>query len=143
MQGVKGVVAGYTGGKQLCPTYRDVLDHTEALFIEFNPRRVSYLEILEMWKQNDYPWEPDTLRHRSAIFATNEHQEREALQFVVQLQQTKPNCYLYVDIERPRWFFQAEEQQQDYVSKQRLAAKKQLIAWANNEAPTGLFTIPE
>ena len=143
VEGVKRVIAGYTGGKQPCPTYRDVLDHTEALFIEFNPRRVSYMEILRTWRDNDYPWEKDALRYRSAIFTTTDNQAQEALHFALELQQTKPNCFLYVDIEKARRFYQAEEPQQDYISKQRVAARKQLIAWANDESPTGLFTILE
>jgi len=40
------VVTGYSGGKELDPTYRTMKDHTESVLIEFNPDIVSYEEIL-------------------------------------------------------------------------------------------------
>ena len=138
------MIAGYTGGKESSPCYERICDHTEALFIEYNPKRISYYDILEHWRCNDYPWEPDTLRHRSALFPVSEEQRKTAYKYLFELQRTKPNCRLYVHVgQQATRFYQAEEEQQDYVSKQRVAAKKQLIAWANNEAPTGLFTIME
>jgi peptide methionine sulfoxide reductase MsrA len=144
MHGVKRVVAGYTGGQGNYPTYKNICDHLEALFIEYNPKKVSFKQILQMWRDNDYPWEPESAcRHRSAIFPTTQNQIKESVKFVVGLSQTRPNCPLYIDIQPFQRFYQAEDCQQDYVKKQVIAATQQLLAFANNEVPTGLFTIPE
>jgi peptide methionine sulfoxide reductase MsrA len=83
MPGVSRVVAGYTGGTDPCPSFQNPQDHSEALMIEYNPHYVSYLELLQMWRDNDDPWEPeDLLRHRSAIFATCASQAQTARVFL-------------------------------------------------------------
>jgi peptide methionine sulfoxide reductase MsrA len=144
MQGVKRVVAGYTGGEGNYPTYKNIYDHAEALFIEYNPKKVSFQQILQMWRDNDYPWEPESsFRHRSAIFPTTQNQIKESVKFVIELSQTRPHSPLYIDVRPFQRFYQAEDYQQDYVQKQVIAAKQQLLAFANDEVPTGLFTIPE
>jgi hypothetical protein len=37
---------GYSGGKELDPTYRSIKDHTESVLIEFNPNVISYENLL-------------------------------------------------------------------------------------------------
>ena len=156
MDGVKRVVVGYTGGKHRYPNFQNKQDHTQALFIEYNPKKVSYTQILEMWNQNDDPWtspyeeegnegnfDQMTLSCRSALFVLNEYQQSKALEFVLQLSQTRPHSKLFVDIEQAQDFYQAEEYQQQYVAKQCKAAREQFLKWANDEAPTGLFPILE
>ena len=143
MKGVVRVVVGYTGGDAPDPDYFDIKDHTEALFIEFNPKLVSYLEILQLWHNNDYPWEPEILRERSAVFYVTDSQHDEALSFLRKLSSSRPNCYLYVDLEPIKKFYQAEAYQQNYVAKQCRAAREKMIQWANNEAQSGLYTILE
>ena len=56
MEGVKRVIAGYTGGLEPFPSYRNIQDHALALFVEFNPHKVSLQSILKMWNDNDDPW---------------------------------------------------------------------------------------
>jgi methionine-S-sulfoxide reductase len=143
MEGVKRVVVGYTGGSRLSPTSRNLQDHTQALFIEYNPKRVSYLQLLQMWSDNDYPWEPETLANRSALFFTNETQHELAHEFVLQLAQGRPNAQLFVSVEPASIFYQAEEYQQNYTVKQGKLAKEHMIRWVNNEIPSGLFPIVE
>jgi peptide methionine sulfoxide reductase MsrA len=143
MEGVKRVVVGYTGGQQISPTFRHLQDHTQALWIEYNPKKVSYKQLLAMWKDNDYPWEPETLANRSALFVTNETQRQEAYQFVTALAQSRPNCCIYVDIEDATTFYKAEEEQQDFVAKQAKLAREQYLLWANDAAPSGLYMIAE
>jgi peptide-methionine (S)-S-oxide reductase len=45
---------GYTGGTAAQPTYRNIGDHSEAIRIEFDPHKVSYTELLEVfWASHD------------------------------------------------------------------------------------------
>lgn len=143
--GVSRVIVGYTGGKHPNPTSRDLQDHTQALFIEYNPKKITYLQILSAWRDNDYPWEePETNDCRSVIFFTNrEKQESITLQFLARLARTRPTSTLHVDIEDATTFYQAEEYQQNYLSKQHDAAEEQWRAWKKNKARSGLFPIPE
>ena len=58
VEGVTSVTSGYTGGTTKNPTYKDVCGgrtgHAEAVQVEFDPARVSYLELLAVfWKSHD------------------------------------------------------------------------------------------
>lgn len=88
LKGVKKVVSGYSGGFVDKPTYRQVCEgntgHAEVIQISFDPKEVSFSEILEVfWKTHD----PTTLnrqgndvgpQYRSAIFYHSEKQKSEA-----------------------------------------------------------------
>ena len=174
MYGVKRVIVGYTAGggsssattsMTATPTYTNMLDYTQALFIEYNPKKVSYRQLLEMWYENDYPWEPETNHNqRSGIYIMNESQGGQAMGFLQELrtqqqqrrkqqqqhqmtgqkkleQQKQP--MLYVDLEYATTFYQAEEYHQDYVYKHIEAAKRQRFLWLNNQVPSGLYPIIE
>ena len=144
MNGVKRVIAGYTGGLSPEPSANYMKDHTQALLIEYNPRKVSYQDILEMWLDNDYPWEPEEdLAYRSALFVMNQDQQTKAMEFLSRLHRSRPNCHLYVDIEPAGRFYRAEETQQDYLKKQIQAAREQFLLWANDSASSGLHSITE
>lgn len=41
------VVVGYTGGNQKNPTYKNIMDATEAFLVEFDPSVLSYEKILD------------------------------------------------------------------------------------------------
>jgi peptide methionine sulfoxide reductase msrA/msrB len=62
LPGVEKIVSGYTGGHQESPTYEQVCSkktgHCEAVQITFDPEKVSYEELLEIyWRQID-PTDP-------------------------------------------------------------------------------------
>lgn len=89
---VPGVVAtavGYTGGTFENPTYEDVsthtTGHTEAVLVEFDPKQVSYRQLLDFfWRTHD-PTSGDRQgpdvgsNYRSAIFTFGPEQLKEAL----------------------------------------------------------------
>ena len=155
MEGVKRVIAGYSGGLEPFPNYRNIQDHVLALFVEFNPNKVSLNSILEMWYDNDDPWRDEESLldeedngdifnyERSAIYTTSPEQYEQVYQFLTKLAKTRPNEYLHVDIDRATNFYQAEEYHQDYIVKQVRAAKAHVEAYRNGEIKSGLFTIYE
>jgi peptide methionine sulfoxide reductase msrA/msrB len=56
--GVQAVISGYTGGHQENPTYKEVCTgrtgHTEAIQVHFDPNRIRYEDVLEVfWRQID------------------------------------------------------------------------------------------
>lgn len=54
VKGVKEAVSGYTGGMIQNPTYRDHGQHVEAVRITFDPKIVSYKELLDVfWRSVD------------------------------------------------------------------------------------------
>jgi len=88
LKGVRSAISGYSGGQTKNPTYEDVCagatGHAEVIQVVFDPREISYPELLEVfWKTHD----PTTLnrqgadvgtQYRSAIFYHNDEQQRQA-----------------------------------------------------------------
>ncbi|RMF88323.1 MAG: peptide-methionine (S)-S-oxide reductase [Nitrospirae bacterium] len=86
--GVISVVSGYTGGHTKDPTYEEVCTgttgHYEAIQVTFDPERVSYERLLEIfWRQID-PTDPGGQfvdrgsQYRTAIFVHDERQRAAA-----------------------------------------------------------------
>src|SRR5688572_8533881 len=85
MDGVIGTAVGYMGGQRDNPSYEDVCTdrtgHAEVVQVEFDPARIGYEQLLDLfWQMHD----PTTLnrqgpdvgtQYRSAIFFHNPEQE--------------------------------------------------------------------
>ena len=147
MDGVKRVVAGYTGGDYSAPSIDDTEDHKHAIFVEYNPQKVSYKELLEMWRNNDdpYVYEP-TVAYQSGIFTLNERQEQEALEFLRTLQEEdyrRTKLFVTVEPATSYTFYQAEERYQNYLGKQIISARERYIAWANDQIPSCMYPLIE
>jgi peptide methionine sulfoxide reductase msrA/msrB len=95
--GVMDAESGYQGGTLANPTYEQVSSHTtghaETVKVTFDPARVSYAQLLKVFFDNH---DPSTLNrqgpdvgsnYRSAIFASNDAQLREAKAYVAKLAQ--------------------------------------------------------
>jgi peptide-methionine (S)-S-oxide reductase len=128
---VPGVIStrvGYTGGKLAHPTYKDVCtDHTghaEAVEVTYDPARVTYENLLEVFWENHNPTTlnrqgPDVgTQYRSAIFYHNPEQEAEARASRDGLQQSgafrRP---IVTEIVPAGEFWQAEDYHQQYLEK--------------------------
>ncbi len=89
---VPGVVAtavGYTGGKEQAPDYETVsahlTGHAESVLLEFDPRKVTYAELLRVFWETHDPTSGDRQgpdsghQYRSAIFTFGPEQQAAAL----------------------------------------------------------------
>lgn len=70
---------GYSGGTKKNPTYHDLGDHSETLQIDFDPARVSFDRLLEVfWKSHDPASRSGSRQYRAALFFHGEGQKRSA-----------------------------------------------------------------
>ncbi|EGC34907.1 hypothetical protein DICPUDRAFT_47974 [Dictyostelium purpureum] len=128
-QRVKGVVktrVGYCNGQVENPTYRDVCSgktgHAEAVDLEFDPKEVSYKELLQLfWGKHD----PTTLnrqgndhgsQYRSGIYYHSEEQKKEATESKEE-EQKKYKVPIVTEILPAGHFYPAEEYHQRYLEK--------------------------
>ncbi len=128
---VPGVVetrVGYTGGTKMNPTYEDTTTgttgHAESVEIQFDPGKVSYEKLLDLFfKMHD----PTTLnsqgndtgtQYRSAIFYHGAEQKKEAEQFLAKVKNSKAwKDPVVTEIKEAGPFYKAEEKHQKYLVK--------------------------
>ena len=133
VSGVSSATVGYTGGTAKDPSYKDVCTgrtgHAEAVEVEFEPKEVSYRELLAVFFQNHNPTTlnsqgPDFgTQYRSAIFFHDADQEAEAREAVAALEASHVfNSPIVTQIVPASDFYRAEEYHQRYFEKQGIRA---------------------
>jgi peptide-methionine (S)-S-oxide reductase len=126
---VRGVVAtavGYTGGHTDLPTYEAVSSHTtghaETVLVEFDPKVVSYAELLHVFWESHDPTTKDRQgpdvgsNYRSAIFTFSPEQERAARASELE-EQKRHRRPITTEIRAVGRFYKAEEYHQQYDEK--------------------------
>lgn len=105
---------GYTGGTLKDPTYEHLGDHTESLQIDFDPRRISYVELLKLfWEDHDPSEQPYNVQYMSAVFYASTTQWAQALETGKQHMAGK-TVTLRTPIRPLATFYRAEDYHQKY-----------------------------
>jgi peptide-methionine (S)-S-oxide reductase len=130
LDGVVDVASGYSGGHTKGPSYGDVCSgttgHAEVVEVEYDPSKVSYEQLLEVFWGNHDPTQlnrqgPDVgTQYRSAIFFNTPEQGDAAHASKKKTQEwfKKP---IVTEIKPASEFYRAEEYHQRYFEKNRLA----------------------
>ena len=114
---------GYSGGRTQSPTYRSIGDHSEALQIDYDPSRISYRELLDIfWKSHAPGIRSWSLQYRAVIFYHNEEQKRLALASKEE-EAAKRKETIYTEVLPFTGFTLAE----DYHQKYRLQQESDLL----------------
>ena len=128
VDGVEDVISGYTGGTIVNPTYQEVCanntGHAEAVQLTFNPGKISYREILQIFFSVH---DPTTLnqqgedvgtQYRSAIFYHNDRQRAVAEALIRKLNEAhlweKPIVTQVAPLDK---FYPAEDYHRQYFSR--------------------------
>ncbi|MFT3981278.1 MAG: peptide-methionine (S)-S-oxide reductase MsrA [Ferruginibacter sp.] len=128
VDGVISVESGYSGGETENPTYKEVCTgttgHAECLNIVYDPSKVSYDELLEIfWQTHD----PTTLnrqgadvgtQYRSVIFYHNDEQKQVAEEYIKKLDKSGAfNGPIVTTLEPFTRFYKAENYHQNYYNE--------------------------
>jgi peptide-methionine (S)-S-oxide reductase len=106
---------GYAGGKKHNPTYHSLGDHTETLQVEYDPTRVSYEELLEIfWDSHNPTRRSWSKQYMAAIFYHNDAQKAAALASKAG-QAVKRNSQILTDVLPATTFYLAEDYHQKYM----------------------------
>jgi peptide-methionine (S)-S-oxide reductase len=134
LDGVISTTVGYCGGTEENPTYKQVsagrTGHAEAVEIVYDPSRVSYTDLLNVFWMNIDPTQKngqfaDTgAQYRTAIFYHNKEQKRLAEASKKELKNTgRFSKMIVTEIVPATPFYRAEEYHQDYYKKNPLRYK--------------------
>ena len=151
--GIEKVESGYTGGHVANPTYEQVCSgttgHTEAVKITFDPDKISYKDLVEIyWHQTDPTdasgqFQDRGDNYRPVIFVKNDEQRKIAEKSKKALQESGRfgDAKIVTTIEDAQPFYPAEDYHQGFYKKdpQRFAleeagGRQQFIEkyWKNN-----------
>ncbi len=130
LDGVTKVVSGYIGGRTLNPTYQEIsggmTGHAEAIEITFDPKKITYGELLEIFFATH---DPTTLnrqgadsgtQYRSEVFYHNEAQKQLATDYIALM--TSENTFgkpIVTQISPATAFYVAEDYHQNYYNQNK------------------------
>lgn len=131
VEGVEEAVSGYTGGDLKNPSYEQVssgsTEHTEAVQVYYDPKKISYEELLNVFWRTMDPTDPDGQfvdrgkQYRPGIFYHDETQKKLAMASREALSNSgrfdKP---IATEITRLKTFYKAEDYHQDYYKNNKL-----------------------
>ena len=128
-KGVRDVVSGYSGGKDVNPTYERVgsgqTGHAESVQVVYDPSQVTYATLLRVFFSVAHDATelnrqgPDVgTEYRSAIFYRSDAQKREAEEYIRQLTDAKyyPDP-IVTEVAPFKAFYPAEEYHQNFMAR--------------------------
>ena len=128
LPGVIATLSGYIGGTVKNPTYEQVSSgrtgHTEVVQVEYDPAKVTYEKLLEVFWANIDPTVKNAQfcdhgsQYRTGVFYHNDEQRKLADASKSALQKSKPfKADIVTEITQAGQFYVAEEYHQDYYKK--------------------------
>jgi peptide-methionine (S)-S-oxide reductase len=133
LEGVVSTTSGYIGGQKKNPTYQEVsaggTGHAEAVQVVYDPQKVSYQKLLEVFWRNIDPFDAGGQfcdkgsQYRTGIFYHDEKQKQLAEASKKALERGKFNRPIVTEIVPASEFYRAEEYHQDYYQKNPLRYK--------------------
>src|SRR4051794_19117905 len=132
IDGVSSTRVGYTGGELKNPTYKDVCSdrtgHAEAVEVDYDPAKVKYNDLLQVFWENHDPTTLDRQgpdfgsQYRSAIFYHSPEQEKTARSSMKEVEDShvfkRP---IVTEIVEAGTFYAAEDYHQQYFAKKGMA----------------------
>jgi peptide-methionine (S)-S-oxide reductase len=126
VKGVLDTTAGYSGGSAATATYdqvgRENTGHAESVKVVYDPSKITYGRLLQIFFSVHDPTQlnrqgPDVgTSYRSAIFYSNEEQQKIAVAYVAQLDAAKVfHKPIVTQVTPLKGFYDAEAYHQDYA----------------------------
>ena len=132
LEGVISTTSGYIGGTKKNPTYEEVVSgntgHAEAVQVTYDPKKVSYERLLEVFWRNIDPLTANAQfcdsgsQYRAAIFYHDDTQKQRA-EASKKLLQNRFKQPIVTEIVRAVEFYPAEDYHQDYYKKNPIRYK--------------------
>ena len=131
VEGVVDAAVGYEGGHTVNPTYKDVCTdatgHAEVIEVEFDPSKVSYEALLEIFWTSHDPTQvnrqgPDFgTQYRTVIFYHTPEQQQAAIRSKEALEKSgRFSRPIATQIVPAQTFYRAEDYHQQYLAKRGL-----------------------
>lgn len=126
LNGVRKVISGYVGGREILPTYKDVksgnTQYREAILIEYDTNKVKYSTLLDIYFSGIDPFDSDGQyidrgKNYTCGIYTNVELEKQEVNARIKLLEEKFHQKVYVELCEDKIFYPAEEEHQEYALK--------------------------
>lgn len=125
---------GYAGGTRVNPTYHHLGDHTETLQIDYDPERISYEKLLELfWSEHDPTSRAWSTQYKAVVFYHNDNQKRLAEEYRDRLA-AKLNGRVHTEVIAFSRFYPAEAYHQKYYLRQNRRLLQELQRYYPQDA---------
>jgi len=115
LPGVLRVRVGFCGGTTPSPSYEDVGDHTLAVNVHYDPKRVKYEQLLHVfWNYHDIFSQNETPETQSTIFYHNRDQEEFAQELMAK-EQAKHDHVISTVIRPFKEFINSDDEHQHFI----------------------------
>lgn len=117
---------GYAGGKERAPTYRRIGDHTEAVQLDYDPQRITYEALLNIfWDSHEPSSRSFSRQYMNAVFYQNAEQRDTALASKSHVER-KTGGTVRTSIAPMKSFTMAEDYHQKYMLKSHRTLQKEM-----------------
>lgn len=134
--GVDRITCGYSGGEEENPCYKDVkaqkTGHRETLELEYNPEKVSYGKLLDIFLANVDPYDAEGqfidrgFSYTLAVYYQSA-EEKALAEEKIRALEAGSGRRARIALEPFKSFWRAEEEHQDFDRKNPEALEKELI----------------
>jgi peptide-methionine (S)-S-oxide reductase len=117
---------GYAGGRMNAPTYSNIGDHTETVQVDYDPERLTYAQLVDIFWQNHAPdTQSSSRQYMNAVFYHSEQQRQLAVASIIAVEQ-KIGRTVETKVVPIRSFTMAEDYHQKYLFNRYDALKKEM-----------------
>jgi len=125
---------GYAGGTLENPTYHRLGDHTETIQIDYDPERIRYEKLLELfWSEHDPTGRAWSTQYKAVVFYHNDDQKRLAEEYRDRLA-AKLKGRVHTEVIAFSRFYPAEAYHQKYYLRQNRRLLQEMQRYYPQEA---------
>lgn len=118
-QGVLRTRVGYSGGTKLDPAYKNLGDHTEVIEIDYDPKKICYEDLLELfWNNHEYGFTNIIKRQYMSLILYHDEDQKRIAEISLKKQAHKHNDPVVTEIAPAGPFYPAENYHQKYRLQQ-------------------------
>ncbi len=125
---------GYAGGAKQHPTYRSLGDHTEALQVDYDPARISFAQLLEVfWQEHNPCGQPWSTQYKAILFYAGAAQQQAAEASAAAIGAER-GASITTEVVPLGEFWPAEDYHQKYALRGEPQLARQVLALGDGEA---------
>ena len=117
---------GYAGGRMDAPDYHHMGDHTETVQVDYDPERITYAQLLDIfWKSHRPTGRSGSRQYMNVVFYHNEEQQQSATASKTAMEQ-KIGRTVKTEVLPLRSFTMAEDYHQKYTLTRHYELKNEM-----------------